>query len=251
VEEGDAHAPVVVLLHGVPGSVRDFRYLGPALAAHGLRAVRVDFPGFGTSSPSAAAGVRSVDRAAWLVALMRAMHIEQFAVVGHSFGGTVALAAAACFGDVVTALGLLNSVGVRRHRGLVVPHEWMRVAHAALQVAPLRAPLTTLATRGYAALGLRSERPLDAESLALHTQLIGALDFKVQRELVRDVVCPVFIGTAADDALVEPAVGHGLARAFVQAPTVTHLHAPAGGHFVQKSEAARIASWFARRLLTT
>ena len=38
--------PVVVALHGAPGSVRDWRWLGPLLEPR-IRLVRVDMPGYG------------------------------------------------------------------------------------------------------------------------------------------------------------------------------------------------------------
>ena len=38
--------PVVLAIHGCPGSVRDWRWLGHPLASH-FRLIRLDLPGFG------------------------------------------------------------------------------------------------------------------------------------------------------------------------------------------------------------
>jgi len=50
-DEGPAEAPVLIAVHGIPGSGRDFRYLAPQLLP-ARRVVRVDLPGFGGSAPA-------------------------------------------------------------------------------------------------------------------------------------------------------------------------------------------------------
>ena len=88
-EEGSG--PVVLLLHGASlGSSADVWTGNLAdLAAHGLRVVALDLPGFGmTANPSD----HSVAfRARFVVAFMDALGIDRAHVVGHSQSGQVAV----------------------------------------------------------------------------------------------------------------------------------------------------------------
>src|SRR5205823_1251080 len=84
----------VLLLHGASlGSSADVwaRNLAP-LAAHGLRVIAPDLPGFGHSDNP---GDHSLaDRQRFVPALMDALELERAALVGHSQAGRIALALA-------------------------------------------------------------------------------------------------------------------------------------------------------------
>jgi pimeloyl-ACP methyl ester carboxylesterase len=104
----------VVTVHGLPGSVRDFRRLGEA--APGVRMIRLNMPGFAGSAAVRPSGnwdalVGAVAEAAATLAG------GPFVLLGHSFGGAVALRAAArsmqCRG-----LALLAPAGLRAHRAV-------------------------------------------------------------------------------------------------------------------------------------
>jgi pimeloyl-ACP methyl ester carboxylesterase len=97
----------LVLLHGQPGSAADWRRVRARLPAP-LHAVAVDRPGYG-SSPRAAAGFAGNARAA--LDEMDARDIARAVLVGHSYGGGVALSVASLAPDRVEALVLLASVG--------------------------------------------------------------------------------------------------------------------------------------------
>lgn len=250
VVDGDPADPAVICLHGVPGSTRDFRAFAGLAAARGLCVVRVDVPGFGRS-PRSTRSLRSADeRAAFVVDVMAARGHSRFAVVGHSFGGSAALATAALFPSSVTALVMVNSIGVTRHRGLVAPHELTRqLKHAArLPVVGARLVEGLLAT--YARLGIKSDKPLDHDDLIAHSELIGGLDFADLRSFAARVQAPCLVVSAEDDRLVEPAVAFTLAQALSSSPTKTtptsHRHLKNGGHFLQKRDAAAIARFIAR-----
>jgi pimeloyl-ACP methyl ester carboxylesterase len=89
LEQGKG-APVL-LLHGASlGSSADVwtRNL-PALAAHGLRAIAVDLPGFGgTDNPQ---DHSTAYRKRFVLAFMDALDIERVALVGHSQAGRIAV----------------------------------------------------------------------------------------------------------------------------------------------------------------
>jgi len=58
--------PAIVLVHGLPGSVRDFRWLGAALRelAPEARVVRLDMPGFGGTDVRLGGAMTIEERAA-------------------------------------------------------------------------------------------------------------------------------------------------------------------------------------------
>jgi pimeloyl-ACP methyl ester carboxylesterase len=97
----------VVLLHGQPGSGADWRQVADRLPRE-LRVLAPDRPGYGTSRQRAG-GFAFNARA--VVAELDARGIERAVLVGHSYGGGVALAAARLAPGRVEALVLLASVG--------------------------------------------------------------------------------------------------------------------------------------------
>jgi pimeloyl-ACP methyl ester carboxylesterase len=98
---------VVVMLHGQPGSGSDWQQLADQLPAE-LRVVALDRPGYG-GNPLAAGGFAVNARA--VVAELDARGIERAVLVGHSYGGGVALSVAALAPGRVEALVLLATVG--------------------------------------------------------------------------------------------------------------------------------------------
>jgi pimeloyl-ACP methyl ester carboxylesterase len=248
VVEGDRSRPAVAMIHGIPGSVRDWRYLGPAVVDVGLCAVRIDMPGFGETPIAAFGSPKTANRAAFVLQTLRALGFARFAIVGHSIGGAVALHCAALFGDVVTAVAFVNSVGTRRHRGLHVPGSVIGLAARSLSVPALAPHAVAALERFYAARGTPAREPLDADVAGFHLEISAALDFSAQRLAARAVRCPALVVTAQNDPLVEPAVGVALARALVRAPLVTQIHVDDGGHALQKYQARRIAAWLGDRL---
>ena len=97
----------LVLLHGQPGTAAEWRHLIAMLPAQ-VSAVALDRPGHG-SSQMAGAGL-DVNAAA-VIDELDARGIDRAVLVGHSYGGGVALSVAARAPDRVEALVLLASVG--------------------------------------------------------------------------------------------------------------------------------------------
>jgi pimeloyl-ACP methyl ester carboxylesterase len=97
----------LVLLHGQPGSPADWQQVARRLPAH-LHAVAADRPGYGSSQLPAggfAANARAV------LDDLDARGIRRAVLVGHSYGGGVALSAASLAPGRVEAVVLLASVG--------------------------------------------------------------------------------------------------------------------------------------------
>ena len=109
--EPDRSIPIV-LLHGSPGSHRDFDRFAPPLAQRGWTLYAPDLPGFGASSRrvpdySIAAHARYVEE--WLDQL----GIERAHVLGFSMGGGVALELYRQAPERVASVVLLSSIGVQ------------------------------------------------------------------------------------------------------------------------------------------
>lgn len=92
----------------------------------GYRNVLVDLYGFG-SSPHPDCPLTVGDYARGVMKLMSALGIKKAVIVGHSFGGRVAIEIAAKHGEVVSQLVLVDSAGVRPRRG---PRYYLKVLSA-------------------------------------------------------------------------------------------------------------------------
>jgi pimeloyl-ACP methyl ester carboxylesterase/uncharacterized membrane protein YbhN (UPF0104 family) len=99
----------LVLLHGQPGSPADWHQVAGQLSAQ-LHAVAADRPGYG-SSQLPAGGFAANARAVIDDLDMRG--VDRAVLVGHSYGGGVALSAAKMAPERVEAVVLLASVGPR------------------------------------------------------------------------------------------------------------------------------------------
>jgi pimeloyl-ACP methyl ester carboxylesterase len=103
-----ADRTVVVLIHGNPGSVRDFEPLIPALAAS-RRVIAVDRPGHGYSERPEIDVASPGAQARRLHALLGELGVHRPILVGHSWGGAIALAYALDFPADVGGLVLLGT----------------------------------------------------------------------------------------------------------------------------------------------
>lgn len=97
----------VCLIHGASGNLNDMTFrLAPALADR-FEVIVVDRPGHGLSGTPAGGGTSIRRQAALLRGALAAIGIPRPAVVGHSYGGAVALAWAVDAPQDTSALVLL------------------------------------------------------------------------------------------------------------------------------------------------
>jgi pimeloyl-ACP methyl ester carboxylesterase len=106
----------VVLLHGWGASSQSFALLSGTLVKS-FRILVLDLPGFGWSQPPPAAwGTR--EYASHVGQVLSEAGIGSAAVLGHSFGGRIAIRLAGEQPRRVTRLALVASAGIRPRRGL-------------------------------------------------------------------------------------------------------------------------------------
>ena len=98
----------VLLVHGLASSLALWFFrIAPSLAAH-YHVTMFDLPGHGRSSESSR-GYKPADMASDISQLMDSLGIDQAHLVGHSFGGAVAMKFAHLHGERVRSITLIDS----------------------------------------------------------------------------------------------------------------------------------------------
>ena len=105
VERGSG--PALVLVHGLGAQLRNFTYALVAHLAPNFRVICVDRPGCGYSTRSARMPSSLLGQADTLAKLMISLGLEKPIIVGHSYGGAVALGLALDHPETVGGLALL------------------------------------------------------------------------------------------------------------------------------------------------
>ncbi|MBV8952372.1 MAG: alpha/beta fold hydrolase [Actinobacteria bacterium] len=132
--------PPVVFLHGWALGSRAYKRAVRRLMRRGCRVFAPSLPGFGGTGDLPGPSVSIADYAAWVDAFMTAVGIEEPAlVVGHSFGGGVAIKLAQGYPERVGYLVLLNSVGVVSDRPI-----WEWAIGLAAELVPTRDGIETM-----------------------------------------------------------------------------------------------------------
>lgn len=112
--ERSGHGFPVLLLHGWGASSYLFASTIYGLG-EGYDKIAPDFPGFGATEPPPEAWAVS-DYMNWTLALMDSLGIERAHIIGHSFGGRVAIKLAALHPERVAKLVLTDAAGIRPKR---------------------------------------------------------------------------------------------------------------------------------------
>jgi pimeloyl-ACP methyl ester carboxylesterase len=230
----EGSGPAIVAVHGLPGSARDFRWLGAALPGT-VRFVRLDLPGFGGTPRRSGPGPTIDERGAFVAGALAALDLSRCVLIGHSMGGAVALSAAVQAPDRVRALGLLASIGLRRHRLLrrfVGTAAFARAVDLPLLRWPTRAVLKAM----FRWTGFPAQTTGD--EVAHTVRCVAAVDFETQGRNTARLALPTLSAWAEDDAFIEQAVFEEHAAALPKGP---RLSWPAGGHNIQKSHAVELA----------
>lgn len=101
--------PPVVLIHGASGNLRDWSMSALPAIAERHDTVAFDRPGHGLSGWPGSSAIRLGDQARRMRQALRQVGVERAIVVGHSYGGSVALAWALDAPETVAGLLLIAS----------------------------------------------------------------------------------------------------------------------------------------------
>ncbi|MBI3335585.1 MAG: alpha/beta hydrolase [Candidatus Portnoybacteria bacterium] len=104
----------VVFLHGWGGSSQSFYHLQKILSRN-YKTIALDLPGFGeTDFPPKA--WRLEDYKNFVLAFTQKLELENFYLVGHSFGGRIAILLAALHPEEMRGLVLIASAGIKHEK---------------------------------------------------------------------------------------------------------------------------------------
>ena len=242
----------IVLIHGLPGTAEDFNAVTRLLAGH--RTIAFDRPGFGYSGDGYMEFDRQIET---LHSLLSALHISRPILVGHSYGGTLALGFAERHPSELSGLVLVDAAAGGQHLGSYDAFQ----AHL---VKVLQAPVVhEIANATFAQL-LTTVSVKQGDDQAFHPHAVdpaherrlleinsthGNLEAFAGEELAANGVidgvdkhlatigAPAVVIQGADDQLVEPVHGRRLAATLPDA----RLEIVSGGHMAPYTHPATVA----------
>ena len=221
----DGAGPVLLLLHGWSSSAVAFQSLAAGLLGS-FRVIRLDLPGFGGSEqPKSDWHIQ--DYAAFVQAFLAKLGVGQvFAVVGHSFGGRVAIKALANGLLRPAKLVLIDSGGVResqsaRNRLLKIVAKTGKVVTS---LPGLRALQGGLRKKLYARVGSTDY----IEAGGMKQIFLNTINEDLQADATH-ITTPTLIVWGQDDTTTPISNGQLLANAIKGATMVV---IPDAGHFV-------------------
>ncbi len=232
IDEGQG--PTIIAVHGLPGSVRDFRWLAPALSSD-FRIIRVDLPGFGGTPWATGPGYRPEDRAEFVLEFMTALGLKRPLYVGHSMGGVVGAALCNRAQDRLRGFMLISSPGLSPHVGIrrIPRHRlswWLR--------HPTRSKLSApFLRKAFAWSGFRGRYGEEVLAHTIHG--VAAMDFDKHSANLRALSLPCATVWCEDDPLVETHIYSALSQCLPEGP---RLQFKEGGHNPQKFYADEIAA---------
>ena len=245
----------VVLLHGAGANLQDMNLaLGDRLAAR-HRVILIDRPGFGFSARKAGEGSSPADQASVLRDVLDKLGIDRAIIVGHSWGGTMALTFALDFPERVAGLVL---IAAPTHPGLwrmtklnallASPIGWLFAHTLALPFGAIliwpgarTAFLPQIIPAGYVkrTAAMLVLRPA---TLLANWADVGCLDVFLTQQAVRyDRLATPTIVLAGDRDPLVPLEQHATKLA-ATAPAVKVEVVPGFGHMLHHSAADRVAA---------
>jgi pimeloyl-ACP methyl ester carboxylesterase len=106
----------VLILHGWGGSSDSWLSVQEILAKNNYKVIVPDFPGFGKSiTPPSAWGIK--DYTDFIIAFMDKMKLDNFFLIGHSFGGRISTRLAANYDKNIKGLILCDAAGIKPKMG--------------------------------------------------------------------------------------------------------------------------------------
>lgn len=110
--------PAIILLHGASGNLRDMTFDLARRLERSYRVISFDRPGLGSSDPLHNRGESPREQARHLAEAARKLGVREAVIVGHSYGGAVALAWALEAPEQVAAVVSLAGVAMPWPGGL-------------------------------------------------------------------------------------------------------------------------------------
>jgi pimeloyl-ACP methyl ester carboxylesterase len=248
-----AATPTLVLIHGAPGTYKDFRHLIPLLKERGVRVVGVNLPGFAGSAIldtdnyyEHISAVPSVELT--YSAMQRVLKdVSNVFVLGHSFGGHAAVHFTGINAEQrqidVKGLVLLAGAGHRPHHALSP-----RLNDLLWQMLRSGVPVLERSSKWLVRqLYIKSFKFPDSDLPDYFTAGIvrcATADFNLfAKHLEQSRSLPSFLAWAKDDALIEEEIFLNVSKVCHPGPRLAFER---GGHNVQKTKASFLADELAQ-----
>lgn len=267
IYEGESEArarageTLLVLIPGAPSNERDFRHLAP-LCARWSPVVRLLWPGFKeratSQDPSDPTADLTVDPTADLASMFfdadrapastaeRMSYLKRVAdaegwsgcvALGHSMGGVAALAWAV-EDERVMGLSMLSSVGVKRHRGMLMGPRAARLFCIFTRIPLIGALLSRLFDHLMGQMGFKRYR-FDVRLTRLLMRYVAGVDFEENARFIERLrgrpTLKLSLTLTQDDPIVDREAGEALAKALLDArPDAEVTWLDEGGHNPQR-----------------
>ncbi len=217
--------PTVLALHGWARDRQDF-----SLALADLDAVAVDLPGFGLSPPPVDAW-GTIEYAQCLLSVLQECSTQPI-VIGHSFGGRVAVRLASLFPDRIRGLVLTGVPLLRTSNSRSVPPLALRVTRNLNKKGMLPQSTVEWLRNKYGSADYRATRGL------MRKIFVRVVNENYEEDL-RAIRCPVQMVWGSADTETPPEIAHR-AAAMIPRAEVTIL--PNIGHLVPVSAPTQVCA---------
>lgn len=216
--DGPRSGPPMVLLHGASGNIRDWTLSIQPRLAREMPTIALDRPGFGHSRPARGPVWRLETQSRALREAVRSLGHERYFLVGHSYGGALALDWALRYPDEVLGVSALCGVamdwggplsGYYRITGLpVLGRALARLAPLVVGQRRIEAALVELFTPqpvppAYAMM-VGVELALRPSTFAINARAMQELHGQIvtNQASYGRILCPVEVLHGAEDPLV-------------------------------------------------
>jgi pimeloyl-ACP methyl ester carboxylesterase len=212
--------PTVVFIHGVLNDHSVWILQSRYLAHHGFNVLAIDLPGHCKSGGEAPSTVEQA--AASVIALLDALHIEQAALVGHSFGSLIALQAAAQAPTRVSHLVLVGTACPMKVSATLIEasqHQPYRAidmvnvfSHSTLAPPPSALGPGTWLHGGAQAL-MRRVLASNPRVNVFHRGFVACDRYDQGEQAMAQVTCPVLFILGSRDQMTPPKAAQPLVQA--------------------------------------
>lgn len=113
LKPGSGNQGLFLILHGWGSKAERWLTVGKVLTKNGYQVIIPDLPGFGESEKPASAW-NTEDYSLFVESLVKTLNLNRFFLLGHSFGGSVAIKYAIKSPQKIKKLFLVASAGLRR-----------------------------------------------------------------------------------------------------------------------------------------
>jgi pimeloyl-ACP methyl ester carboxylesterase len=231
----DASLPCVVFIHGAMNDHCVWTLLARWFAHHGHGVLALDLPGHMRSAGPALTTVQAM--ADWVLAAMDAAGVQRAALVGHSMGSLIALAAAARAPERATALAMLGScvpmpvpqalLDLSKNDPLAAIDRVVSFSFSTLAAKPSY-PGPGVWLRGAARALMRQMLAAQDDAALFHTDFTACNAYTDGLQAASTVTCPAHLVLGQFDQMTQPRAARAVADALkAQVHTV-----PAGHHLM-------------------